>query len=86
MVILFSSKHNEWFVGDISVTVGTSKIKPSQVVRNLGAFFDCRMNMESHINSVCRSSYAQLRQIGHIGQYITTDSTNLSATAQLHLE
>ena len=55
-VIVFSSKHNEQFVGDISVTVGTSRIKPSPVVRNLGAFFDSRMNMESHINAVCRSS------------------------------
>ena len=42
-VIVFSSKHNEQFVGDISVTVGTSQIKPSPVVRNLGAFFDSRM-------------------------------------------
>jgi len=68
-VIVFSSKQNEQFVGDISVTVGTSQI------RNLGAYFDSRMNMESHINAVCQSSYAQLRHIGHIRQYITGDAT-----------
>jgi len=74
-VIVFSLKHNEQFVNDISVSVGTSQIKPSSVVRNLGAFFDSRMNMESHINAVCRSCYAQLRQIGQIRQYITSDAT-----------
>jgi len=31
--------------------------------------------MESHINAVCRSCYAQLRQIGNIRQYITSDAT-----------
>ena len=74
-VIVFSSKHKEQFVGDLEMTVGQSKIKPSAVVRNLGAFFDSRMNMMNHVNSVCRSSYAQLRQIGHIRQYITYDAT-----------
>ena len=74
-VIVFSSKHNEQFVGDLEMTVGQSKIKPSAVVRNLGASFDSRMNMMNHVNSVCRSSYAQLRQIGHIRQYITCDAT-----------
>jgi len=84
-VIVFSSKHNKQFVNDISVTVGTSQIKPSPVVRNLGAFFDSRMNMESHINAVCRSRYAQLRQIGHIRQYITSDATQSLVSSIVHL-
>ena len=74
-VIVFSSKHNEQFVGDITITISASLIKPAKVVRNLRAFFDSRMNMESHVNSVCRSSYAKLRQISHIRQYITSDAT-----------
>ena len=44
-------------------------------VRNLGAFFDSQMNMESHVNSVCRACYSQLRQIGHIRQYLNSDAT-----------
>ena len=33
------------------------------------------MNMEQHVNSVCKSSYAQIRQIGRIRQYINKDVT-----------
>ena len=74
-VILFSSKRNSSLVDEISVEVGDSKIKPSSSVRNLGAQFDSQMDMELHVNSVCRSCYMQLRQIGHIRQYLTTDDT-----------
>jgi hypothetical protein len=74
-VIVFSSKLNERFVADTTITIGTSKIKPSNVVKNLGAFFDSRMNMDDHVNSVCRSSYAQLRKIGYIRKYLTRDAT-----------
>ena len=38
-------------------------------------FLDSKMNMEQHVNSVCKSSYAQLRQIGRIRQYVNTDAT-----------
>ena len=31
--------------------------------------------MEKHVNSVCRSCYAQLRHIGHIRQQLTIDAT-----------
>ena len=31
--------------------------------------------MEQHVNSVCRNTYAQLRQIGHIRPYLTKDAT-----------
>ena len=31
--------------------------------------------MEQHVNSVSRSCYGQLRQIGHIRRYLTSDAT-----------
>ena len=43
--------------------------------RNLGAWLDSRMDMEQHVNSVCKSCFGQIRQIGHIRQYLTTDAT-----------
>ena len=55
--------------------IGGEDIKPSKCVRNLGAFLDSKMSMEKHINSVCRSGYGQLRQIGHIRQYLNSDAT-----------
>ena len=42
---------------------------------HLGAWLDSKMNMEKHVNSVCRSCYGQLRQIGHIRQKLTIDAT-----------
>lgn len=74
-VIVFSSQRNSTLVGELHVTVGESKIEPSTSVRNLGALFDSRMDMEQHVNSASRSCYAQLRQIGHIRQYLTTEAT-----------
>jgi len=44
----------------------------------IGALLDSKMTMEQHVNSVCRSCYAQLRQIGHIRQYL-----NICATKSL---
>jgi len=74
-VIVFSSKHNSQHVSDVSIIVGDTNIKPSDCVRNLGAWFDSRMSMDAHINSISKSCYTQLRQIGHIRQYITNDAT-----------
>ena len=74
-LILFSSKHNAGRISDVTVKVGDSIIKPTSCVKNLGAFLDSRMDMEQHINAVCRLCYAQLRQIGHIRPYLTCNAT-----------
>ena len=74
-VILFTSKCNANLVSDISVNVGVCEIKPTTSVRNLGAILDSRIDLEQHVNSVCRSCYVQLRQIGHIRRYLTSDAT-----------
>ena len=74
-VILFSSKRNSTLVGEASISVGDSKIIPSSSVRNLGAQFDSHMDMELHVNSICRLCYMQLRQIAHIRKYLTVDAT-----------
>jgi len=74
-LILFCSKRNAERMSDIAITVGDSVIKPSTCARNLGAFLDSKLDMEQHVNSVCRSCYAQLRQIGHIRRYLTIDAT-----------
>ena len=56
-VIIFTSERNAGLVNGISVTVGDSNIKPSSCVRNLGAWLDSRMDMEQHVNSVCKSCF-----------------------------
>jgi hypothetical protein len=74
-VMLFTSKANAKYVENISVKVGQSMIKPTDRVRNLGAIFSPSMDMEDQINSVCRSAYFHLRQIGHIRKYLSNDAT-----------
>lgn len=74
-LILFASQNNEKHVETITIKIGKTEIKQSECVRNLGAFLDSKMNMDKHINTVCRSGYMQLRQIGHIRKYLTTDAT-----------
>ena len=36
---------------------------------------NARMDMEQHVNSVCKFCFGLIRQIGHIRQYLTTDAT-----------
>ena len=74
-VIVFTSERNAGMVNDISVTVGDLDIKPSSYVRNLGAWLDSRVDMERHVNSVCKFCFGQIRQIGHIRKYLTMDAT-----------
>jgi hypothetical protein len=56
-----------------SVEIGNSLIHPSQEVRNLGFYFDSRMNMRRHINNVCSSSFFQLRQLRAIRRTLPSD-------------
>ena len=72
---MFASERNAGLVNGISLAVGDSNIRPSSCVRNLGAWLDSKMDMEQHVNSICKSCFGQIWQIGHIRQYLTTDAT-----------
>ena len=55
--------------------VGDTDITSVNSVKNLDVIFDSAMNMEQQLNSVYRSGYYQLRNIGHIRRYLTNDAT-----------
>ena len=74
-VMLFSSRHNSKSTDTISVNVGNSLIASRSHVRNLGVMFDSTMTMEQQVNAVCRSCYGQLRKIGHIRRYLSSEAT-----------
>ena len=76
-MIVFASNKNEVSSQEIKINIGDAEIKPSLVVRNLGAMLDSKMDMEQHIKSVCRSCYGQIRQIGHIRKFLTCDATKM---------
>ena len=51
-VILFVPKRNASTAENLTVTVGDAVIKPSSMVRNLGAMLDSHLDMDKHVNSV----------------------------------
>ncbi|KAL4226338.1 hypothetical protein ACF0H5_014321 [Mactra antiquata] len=82
--MLFSSKLNKKHVEDMSIRVGDSIINSKDCIRNLGAYFTPHMDMEKHVNIICRSSYYQLRNIGRIRKFLTVDATPSSETHGTH--
>ena len=60
---------------NVTVRVGNTDITSVNSVKNLGVIFDSAMNMEQHLNSLCRSGYYHLHNIGHIRRYLTNDAT-----------
>ena len=73
--MLFTSKANAKYVENVSVKAGESLLQSTDRVRNLGAIFSPSMEMEYQINSVYRSAYFHLRNIGHIRRYLTFNAT-----------
>ena len=76
-MIVFASNENQVSSQEIKINIGNAEIKPSLVVRNLGAMLDSNLDMKQHIKSVCRSCYGQIRQIGHIRKFLTCDATKM---------
>ena len=56
------------------LVVGESRICPSTKVKNLGSWFDPNLNMISHINNICSSSFYYLYNIRRIRKYLSRQS------------
>ena len=62
--IVIGSKHARHHIQDTtSLTVGDSQVPSVPVARNIGVLMDNKLDMTDHVKSVCKASYAQLRQI-----------------------
>ena len=70
-----SSSRQQHKVPAKSLSIGSSVISRSDSARNLGVIMDSTLSMESHISSVCQSTYLQLRNIGKIRKYLTDEAT-----------
>lgn len=58
-----------------TITIGNCTIVPVESARNIGCIFDCNMNLEKHVNAVCRASYMQVRKIGKIRKCLSVKDT-----------
>ena len=71
--ILWYTFYKQQF-NDLQINVGNTQIKPTASARNLGVIFDRHLNLESHINNVCRSAYFYLRNIGSVRNMLSDDA------------
>ena len=72
-LVLTSSYFKQQFK-DLQINVGNTHIRPTSSARNLGVIFDSHLNLESHINNVCRSAYFYLRNIGSVRNMLSDDA------------
>ena len=57
------------------VTIGEVKIESNVCTRNLGVMFDAELNMNNHVNLICKNAFYHLRNIAHIRNYLDMEST-----------
>ena len=77
-VLLFCSKSNLKHVpNNFNICVGNDEIPVCASARNIGVMFDQHMAMDTHISKICQSTYFQLRSIGKIRRYLSTDAAKL---------
>ena len=66
-----------WHRSSVEVTsleVGPSQVNAVPTVRNLGVVMDSALNMEAHVQRLCQTSVAQLKNIADIRRFITHDA------------
>lgn len=69
---MFGSR-NKLQISDLRI--GNAEVAPSHVVRNLGVYCDSGLNMEKHVNMLCRSCYLQFKNISRIRRFLTLEAT-----------
>ena len=72
--ILFISRNARVSYTTVSIRVGSKTVLPVKCVRNLGAFFDAHLSMESHINEVSKSAHYNICRIRSIHKFLTREA------------
>ena len=69
-VLYLSSKRLSNTFFQYPIGIGGSQIMPSKTVRNIGVTFDSHLDMETHVSSICRSAYIQLKRLSSIRRFL----------------
>ena len=64
-----------------SLKVGHNDYHFSDSARNLGVMFDLSLFMREQVSKVCQSAYFEIRWIGSIRKYLTTEATETLVTS-----
>ena len=70
MMIVGQNSLTSRIEGSPELSIGNTKVKPTETVRNIGAVFDAEMKMCDQVSSVCKASYANLHSLGRIRKYL----------------
>ncbi|MEO1006360.1 MAG: reverse transcriptase family protein [Cyanobacteria bacterium J06638_38] len=74
-LIHIRSRFRESTHNSISIQMGDISVSSSQAAKNLGVIFDEYMKMDEHVKGLVRSSYAAIRKIGRLREYLDKNST-----------
>ena len=66
---------------DQVVNIQGKCLSPTDVARNLGVLFDAKFRFTNHIYSVIKSCFISLRDLHHIGRFLSVDTSVVIANA-----
>jgi len=72
--IVFNPKHSKISAQNITINLDGDILSPTNLVKNLGVIQDSGMTMEKQVNSIARSCYHHIRNIGRIRRNIDTNA------------
>ena len=73
--IVLSTPQQRKKVHSSSITIGHTNVEAVEEVRDLGALFDQHLHMDKQVSNMCRSAYAQLRNISKIRSVLSRGTT-----------
>ena len=79
--IIFGSKSKLGKINTRSINVGKEKIIAVKEVRNIGAYFDSELKMQTQIQNMCKSAWLNLFNISKIRKFLIEDQTKIIVQA-----
>ena len=80
--IVFGSKmQREKLNKSFPVNIRGNFLSPVTVPRNLGVWFDSEFSFLGHVQNICKSCSAQIRDLKHLRDYLTHHATLMAANA-----
>ena len=63
------------------ITVGQDKVKFSKSAKNLGVIFDDDLSMDTHVKSLCKGVYLEIRRLKHMSRFVDEQSLKTLAAS-----
>ena len=80
--IVFGSKiHREKLDKNFPVNILGNFLSPDGVVRNLGVWFDSDFSFSRHVQNICKSCFAQIRDLRRLRGYLTHHAALMAVIA-----